>query len=224
VSSRGYKQYCGLARALELVGERWALLIIRDLSVRPRRYTDLLEGLPGIPTNVLSTRLKELEQSGIIERRVAPAPQRGLVYALTPAGQALEPAVLALGRWGATQLGSPQPGEIVTPESVTMTLRAVFNADAAAGLTASFEIHAGDLVLHLLVTDGKLDAGVGPAPGEPDLVITFQPDGLPSYQALIQAAKCGLVKLDGRRELLETFISVFTLPWLTTAGFLAAPS
>ena len=214
VSSREYKQYCGLARALELVGERWSLLIIRDLSVRPRRYSDLLEGLPGIPTNVLATRLKELERSGIVERRVAPAPQRGILYALTPAGAALEPAILTLGRWGAAQLGDPRPGEIVTPESVTMTLRAVFNESAAAGLTASWEIHAGDMVLYLVVTDGKLEAGVGPAPGGPDLVITFRPDDddLPSYRALIQAAKCGLVELDGRRELLGTFLDVFTLP------------
>lgn len=191
------------------MGERWALLIIRDLSVRPRRYSDLLEGLPGIPTNVLSTRLKELEKSGIVERRVAPAPQRGILYALSPAGQALEPAVLTLGRWGATQLDEPRPGEIVTPESVTMSLRAAFNPDAAAGLTASWEIHAGDLVLHLVVTDGKLESGVGPAPGKPDLVITFHPDGLPSYQALTQAAKCGLVDLDGPRELLGTFLNLF---------------
>lgn len=212
MNRRDYKQYCGLARALELVGERWALLIIRDLSVRPRRYTDLLDGLPGIPTNVLSARLKELEQSGVIERRIAPAPQRGVLYDLTPAGRALEPAVLSLGRWGAAHLGDPRPGEIVTPESVTMTLRAVFNADAAAGLTASWEIHAADMVLHLVVTDGKLEAGVGPVPAKPDLVITFKPDGLPSYQALIQAAKCGLVELDGRRELLKTFTDVFARP------------
>ena len=212
MSSRDYKQYCGLARALELVGERWALLIIRDLLVRPRRYTDLLEGLPGIPTNVLSTRLKELEQSGIVERQIAPAPQRGVRYALTPEGRALEPAVLTLGRWGAALLEDPRPGEVVTPEGVTINLRAAFNAGAAAGLTASWELHAGDMVLHLLVTDGKLDSGVGPAPGTPDLVITFKPDGLPSYRALIQAAKCGLVDLEGRRELLQTFTNVFAVP------------
>ncbi|MGH3165064.1 MAG: winged helix-turn-helix transcriptional regulator [Trebonia sp.] len=213
MSSRDYKQYCGLARALELVGERWALLIIRDLSVHPRRYTDLLEGLPGIPTNVLSTRLKEFERSGIIERRVAPAPQRGILYALAPAGQALEPAVLTLGRWGATQLDDPRDGEIVTPESVTMSLRATFDDGAAAGVTASWEVHAGDIVLHLIVTNGKLESGTGPAPGgAPDLVITFKPDGLPSYQALVQAAKCGLVELDGRRELLGTFLSIFAHP------------
>ncbi|HEY2263059.1 MAG TPA: helix-turn-helix domain-containing protein [Streptosporangiaceae bacterium] len=212
MSRRDYKQYCGLARALELVGERWALLILRDLSVRPCRYTDLLDGLAGIPTNVLSTRLKELEQSGIVERRIAPAPQRGVLYALTPAGQALEPAILSLSRWGATRLDDPRPGETVTPESVTIGLRALFNPGAATGLTASWEIHAADIVLHLIITNGRLDAGVGPAPGKPDLVITFQPDGLPSYQALIQAAKRGLVELDGRRELLRTFTNVFARP------------
>lgn len=209
---RDFGQHCGLARALELVGERWALLIIRDLTVRPKRYTDLLNGLPGIPTNVLSTRLKELEQAGLIERRIAPAPQRGVLYALTSAGHDLEPAVLALGRWGATQLDKPRPGDIVTPESVTMSLRGVFNPQAAAGLTASWEIRSTGLVLHAVVTDGQLEAGVGPAADKPDLVITFEPDDLPSYRALMQAAKCGLVELDGRRTLLDTFMRVFALP------------
>src|ERR1700761_9243331 len=104
MTRRDYGQYCGLARALELVGERWTLLIIRELLARPSRYTDLLDDLPGIPTNVLSTRLKELEEAGIVERRIAPAPQRGVVYALTADGQGLEAAVLALGRWGVGRL------------------------------------------------------------------------------------------------------------------------
>lgn len=211
---RDFGQYCGLARALELVGERWALLIVRDLTVWPRRYTDLLEGLPGIPTNVLSTRLKELEHSGVVERRVAPAPQRGVVYALTPLGQELEPAILALGRWGATQLGVPRPGEIVTPESVTLNFRGVFNADAASGLTACWEVHARDIVLHLAVTDGKLESSPGPAAAKPDLTITAQvpDDELPSYRAIMRAAKCGLVELNGRRKLLDTFLRVFEIP------------
>lgn len=215
---RDFGQYCGLARALELVGERWALLIVRDLAVRPRRYTDLLDGLPGIPTNVLATRLKELEQAGVVERRIAPAPKRGVVYALTAEGHNLEPAVLALGRWGATQLGDPRPGEIVTPAGLTMSLRATFNHAEAAGLTASWEIHALDIVLHVVVTDGRLDAGVGPAPGEPDLVMTFTPEDLPAFQALMQAARCGLVELSGRRNLLDTFIRVFTISQRSSAA------
>ncbi|GLX99403.1 helix-turn-helix domain-containing protein [Herbidospora sp. NBRC 101105] len=209
---RDYGQYCGLARALELVGERWALLIVRDLLVRPLRYTDLIEGLPGIPTNVLATRLKELEQAGIVERRIAPAPQRGVLYALTATGLELEPAVLTLGRWGATQMGDPQPGEIVTPQSLSINFRAVFDPEAAAGLTAVWELHAHDIVVHLAVIDGKLETGVGPAHRDPDLVIIFQPDELPSYRALVRAAKCGLVTLSGRRELLETFLRVFPMP------------
>lgn len=218
MTRRDFGQYCGVARALELVGERWALLIVRDLTVRPHRYTDLLEGLPGIPTNVLSTRLKELEQAGIVERQIAPAPQRGVVYALTSAGRDLEPAILTLGRWGAGQLGDPGPGDIVTPDSVTVNFRAAFNPAAAAGLTASWEIHAPDLELHAVVTDGQLEAGPGPAPTKPDLVITIKPDGLPSYRGLMQAARCGLVELAGRRKLFDTFLRVFTIPATSRAG------
>lgn len=214
MKKREFGQYCGLARALELVGERWALLIVRDLTVRPRRYTDLQSGLPGIPTNVLATRLKELEEAGIVERRVAPAPQRGLVYALTTTGQELEPAIHALGRWGATQLGEPRPGEVVTPEAATLNLRAGFRPEQATGLTASWEIRIRDFTLHAVVTDGKLDANVGPAPVGPDLVIAVKlaDDELPSYRAIIRAAQCGLVDLTGDRALLETFLRVFLIP------------
>jgi DNA-binding HxlR family transcriptional regulator len=211
VRMKRFGQFCGLARAMELVGERWAMLILRDLAVRPRRYSDLLTGLPGIPTNVLSTRLKELEQSGIVERRIAPAPQRGVVYAMTPAGRSLEPAILALGRWGATQLDEPRPGDIVTAEGFTMSLRAVFDSEAAAGVTACWQIRADEIEVYAAVTEGKLDAGIGPAPGEPDLVITFKPEHLPSFRALMRAAKCGLVELSGRHELLGTFIDLFAV-------------
>ncbi len=211
---REFGQYCGIARALELVGERWALLVVRDLVIRPRRYTDLQEGLAGIPSNVLSTRLKELEQAGIVERRVAPAPQRGVVYALTPVGQELEPALLALGRWGSTQLGDPQPGDRITPDGVTLNLRAGFRPEEAVGLTASFELHARDLVVHAVVTDGKLASGIGPAPEPADLVVTARiPDDEPaSYRAIVRAARNGQVELKGRKKLLETFLRVFTRP------------
>src|ERR1700753_1003181 len=165
MTRRDYGQYCGLARALELVGEGWPLLIVRERRARPSRYTDLLDDLPRIPTNVLSTRLKELEEAGIVERRIAPAPQRGILYAPTEAGQNLQAAVIALALWGNTRLGEQEPGEFVPPSSVVMALRATFNPDAARGLTASWEIHAGDAVLHATVADGQLVTGVGRAPG-----------------------------------------------------------
>src|SRR5579864_4500846 len=105
VASRGFGQFCGLARALELVGERWALLIIRDLLVGPRRFTDLRRGLPRIATNVLAERLKELEEGGVVRRRLLPRPAASVVYELTEYGSQLEAAVTQLGLWGARAMG-----------------------------------------------------------------------------------------------------------------------
>jgi DNA-binding HxlR family transcriptional regulator len=214
VKRRDFGQYCGLARALELVGERWALLIVRNLIVRPRRYSELQTGLAGIPTNVLATRLKELEQAGIVERQVAPAPQRGVVYALTDVGRSLEPALLSLARWGATQLGDPQPGDVVTPEGAVLSLRTAFQPAKAAGLTASWEIHVRGAVVHAVITDGELVTGLGPAPVEPGLVMVPQlaDDQLAAYRVIIAVLRDGLVELRGDRKLLDTFLRVFTVP------------
>lgn len=209
MTRRDFGQYCGLARALELVGERWTLLIIRELLARPSRYTDLLDDLPGIPTNVLATRLKELEEAGIAERRIAPAPQRGIVYALTEAGRGLQGAVIALALWGNTRLGEQTPDEFVPPSSVVLALRATFNADAARGLTATWEVHTADAVVYAAVADGQLATGVGPAPGPPDLVITVPSAEVLTYRAIMQAIKDGQVQLTGRRSLLSTFARVF---------------
>lgn len=211
---RDFGQYCGLARALELVGERWALLIVRNLVVRPRRYTELQTGLAGIPTNVLATRLKELERAGIVERQVAPAPQRGVVYALTDVGRDLEPAMLALARWGLTQLGDPEPGVVVSPEGLVLGLRARFQPEQAAGLTVCWEFHVRDVVMYAVITDGVLTTGLGAAPVKPDLTITarLEDDELTSYRGIMNAVRDGLVDLSGRKKLLDTFVRVFTVP------------
>ena len=218
MKQRALGQYCGLARALEVVGERWALLIIRDLLVRPRRYTDLREGLPGIPTNVLSTRLKELEAAGVVERRLLMPPERAVVYALTEHGRALDTAVLRLVRWGAGRLGDPRPGEVVTAESLVMALRSTFRPEAAASVTATWELHAGDIVLHARVAGGEVHAGVGPSPDEPDLVITMAPDGPPPLKELMTgelspdtALAQGMLDLTGDTRLLRTFADVFRI-------------
>src|SRR5262245_50097161 len=97
---RSYDQWCAVARSLDIVGERWTMLIVRDLLIGPKRYKDILAGLPGIGTNLLARRLRELEARGVVERSVLPSPANATVYGLTAKGAALEPVVLALGRWG----------------------------------------------------------------------------------------------------------------------------
>jgi DNA-binding HxlR family transcriptional regulator len=149
MASRSYGQYCGVASALDLVGERWALLIVRDLLVGPRRYTDLKAGLPRIPTNILSSRLKELQEGGVV-RRIPLA--HGLAYELTDYGHELEDVVLALGRWGFSSMGQPGPDDIVTPDSITMALRTAFRADAAARHPeTTYVMHVGDFALRVRV-------------------------------------------------------------------------
>lgn len=134
MAARDYGQFGGITRALELVGERWALLIVRDLLVGPRRYGELAAGLPRIPSNILAARLKELQAAGLIRR----APHsRVIVYELTPYGHELEPVVLALGAWGFKALGDPREEQIITPDSMTMDLRTAFRPQVAATLPAT---------------------------------------------------------------------------------------
>jgi DNA-binding HxlR family transcriptional regulator len=184
MAARAYGQYCGVTTAVELVGERWAMLIVRDLLVGPRRYTDLKQGLPRIPTNILSSRLKELRDGGVIARV---AHDDGTVmYELTLYGRDLEPIVLALGRWGFRQMGDPEPGDVVTADSLTMALRTSFRPEAAATLAAAdYELHVADIVLRAQVDGASLTVTrIAPAPppgsptepaGDADVVIVAGP-------------------------------------------------
>jgi DNA-binding HxlR family transcriptional regulator len=214
MSSRTYGQYCGLAHAMELVGERWALLIVRDLLPGPKRFTDLRNGLPRIPTNILSARLKEMETSGVIQRRLLPRPQGSVVYELTDYGRELDEVVLRLGLWGVRSLGQPRPDDIVTTGSLIMALRATFRRDAAGGLHLGYEVRVGDIVVHALVDDGEVEVEQGPLPG-PDLVI----DAGPELRALLagelrpgEAVASGAVRLTGDPALLDRFVEVFHIP------------
>jgi DNA-binding HxlR family transcriptional regulator len=224
VAARSYGQYCGVTSAVELIGERWALLIIRDLLVGPRRYTDLKQGLPRIPTNILSTRLKELQETGVVRR--VPMTHCGLVYELTPYGRELEPIVLALGRWGFQAMGDPGPDDVVTPDSLTMALRTSFQAEVAAGLPpADYELHVGDIVLRARVDGGELAVTqlAPPAPpvggrrptGDPDVVFAAGPGirhVISGEIAPAAAVDDGIVHLiSGDEELLERFAATFHL-------------
>ncbi|HWT06809.1 MAG TPA: helix-turn-helix domain-containing protein, partial [Xanthomonadales bacterium] len=174
VKTRAYGQYCGFARALEVVGERWALLVVRDLLVGPKRFTDLLHGLPGIPSNVLTTRLKELENAGVARRRVLPRPARAVVYELTEYGLELEPVVAEMGRWGAKNLGDPRCDETITVDSLITALRTTFHPEAARKFRAGYELRVGEIVLHARVDDARADVAAGSLPGA-DLIIEAGP-------------------------------------------------
>lgn len=164
MTARRYGQYCGVVSALELVGERWALLIVRDLLVGPRRYTDLKTGLPRIPTNILSSRLKELQEGGVVRR--VPLAHCGLVYELTEYGRELEDVVLALGRWGFKAMTGPQDGDVVTADSLTIALRTAFRPDATAHVPpVRYRIHVGEISLTAVVSADGLRVSDDGAPG-----------------------------------------------------------
>jgi len=210
---RTYGQYCGLARALELVGERWALLIVRDLLVGPRRFTDLLRGLPRIPTNILTARLQELEEAGIVQRRAQPRPASGVVYELTDYGRELEDVVLRLARWGAQSLGQPRPGEIITPDSMIMALRTTFHPDVARDLHASYECHFGDIIIHAVIAAGTLTVAAGPLPGA-DLTLTATAPLKPMLSGEItpeEAIERGNLAISGPPALLARFVDLFRI-------------
>jgi DNA-binding HxlR family transcriptional regulator len=213
VKTRAYGQYCGFARALEVVGERWALLVVRDLLVGPKRFTDLLHGLPGIPSNVLTARLKELEHAGVARRRVLPRPARAVVYELTEYGLELEPVVVELGRWGAKNLGDPRPDETITLDSLITALRTTFRPDAARKLSADYELRVGEIVLHARVDRGKVRVAAGALPGA-QLVIEAGP-GIRALMAgeLTPAAavESGVVRLSGDATLLQRFAEIFRI-------------
>ena len=211
MTKRAYGQYCGLSRAVEVVAERWALLIIRDLLVGPRRFTDLNRGLPRIPTNILAARLKELEDAGVVRRRIVPRPAGSIVYELTEYGSELKDVVLALGRWGARTLGNPRPGEIITVDSMIMALRTTFQPEAARGVRAAYELRLGEIVIHARVDDGTVAVGAGELPGA-DLIIEA---GLALREVLAgeisptDALENGSIRVQGDPALLSQFAQLF---------------
>lgn len=213
MASREYGQFCGLARAMEMVGERWGILILRNLFAGPQRFTDLRKGLPGIPTNILSARLKQLEEAGLAGRRALPHPERAVVYELTEYGRELEPALIALGRWGARTLTAPRPGEVVTAEAVAMSFRTAYRPEVAQNVTVGYEVRMGDFTLHLQITDGRLTTGIGPHPA-PDLVVerlTGHPirELMSGSKTADQVLHDGGVRVEGDPALLGRFAEMF---------------
>jgi DNA-binding HxlR family transcriptional regulator len=171
---RSYGQYCTVARALDAVGERWTLLLVRELSTGPKRFKDLLEGLPGIGTNLLASRLKKLEGEGIVRRATLPPPAGSNVYELTELGESLEPVIVALSRWGARLLDAPGEDDEMRAGWAAVAMRSVVKPGVAGGRSGTYEFRIDGEAFHLRVGDGeegeRVEARQGSAP-DPDLVV-----------------------------------------------------
>ena len=208
---RTYLDLCGIARALDLVGERWALLVVRELLFGPKRFADLHRGLPGMSQNVLTQRLRELEESGVLIRRRGLPPATGLIYALTDHGRDLEPVLLALGRWGSPLRPGPDSASELSPDALMVALRTTFNPDAAAVLHATIHLQLPDDAFVLTVHGERLDAVRGDGPADAALaasVRTIQ-DLIFDQRALHDAVRSGDARADGDTALLTRFLATF---------------
>jgi DNA-binding HxlR family transcriptional regulator len=207
VVGRSYNQYCGVAHALDLVGERWGMLIVRELLLGPKRFVDLRHGLPGIGTSVLAARLRQLEADGLVARRTLPPPAGSAVYELTDYGRELEPALLAFGRWGARTLGPRQEGQTLRSEWLAVALRAFFRPDAASGLRATIHLGLTDGSYTVQIRDGALQVEPG-AVAPADLAVSTDEETLIAFLAG-RGVGADELEADGDVALLERLPNLF---------------
>jgi DNA-binding HxlR family transcriptional regulator len=214
MTMRTYCDGCAAAHALDLVGERWALLVIRELLLGPKRFTDLRAGLPGASPNVLAQRLRELEQAGVVRRRKLPPPAASRVYELTDWGMELEPVIVRLGRWGARSPSKPRDAALGV-DSLILSFRTMFDPRAVNGLRASYELHLGEEVFRAEVADGRFEIVRGEAE-RPDATIETEPATLAALvyegRPLAEALRSGEVKVEGDESVVERFLTLFPLP------------
>jgi len=211
---RSYDDGCASAHALELIGERWALLVVRELLLGPKRFTDLRDGLPGISPNVLTQRLDELEQAAILRRRRLPAPAASWVYELTSWGLELEPLICAFGRWAVRSPTFPE-GRPMSVNSLVLSLRTMFDPAAAVGFDAELELRFDDQPFRVRVARRRLEIVPGPA-AAPEAVISGNPNALASviYEGrdLGEALRAGELRLEGKAAIAKRFAALFPLP------------
>jgi DNA-binding HxlR family transcriptional regulator len=213
-TNRSYGEACRLASALDVVGERWALLVVRELLLGPKRFTDLRRGLPGASTNILSERLRELEAAGVVRRRRLLPPAPAWVYELTDWGTELEPVVTSLGAWGARSPIPPEH-ERIGVDSIVLALRSLFDRDAAGGLDASYELRLGGEAFRVTVAGGELELGRGEVE-DPAVAIATDPATLGAVltrQLELQVAiEAGALSVEGTRREAERFLRLFPMP------------
>ncbi|MBA3408074.1 MAG: helix-turn-helix transcriptional regulator [Solirubrobacterales bacterium] len=207
-TKRTYGDMCGIARALDVVGERWALLIVRELVLGPKRFTDLRGGMPGLSSEVLTQRLRELAQAGVLTRVTLPPPNSARVYELTASGRRLEPVLLALGRWGSVAPPPSADAELGV-DALVLALPTLFDARAAGALNTTVELRLNEQPFRASVADGHLDVERGSAE-RPDAVITADPASLAAV--LWHGGRAGALQVAGNRRSVARFLRLFPLP------------
>jgi DNA-binding HxlR family transcriptional regulator/putative sterol carrier protein len=212
---RTYGDGCAIAQALDLVGERWALLVVRELLLGPKRYTDLRAGLPNASPNVLSQRLGELERAGVLRRRKLPPPAGSRVYELTEWGRELERTVISLGHWAARSPSGLASDAPVGGDSMILALRSRFDADAAHGLRARYELRLGEDRFRIEVADDEIAVARG-SEERADATIDSDPDTLAALlwgdQSLADAQRSGRMTVQGDKAAVKRLMRLFPMP------------
>ncbi|HKH42476.1 MAG TPA: winged helix-turn-helix transcriptional regulator [Solirubrobacterales bacterium] len=203
---------CGIAHASELLGQRWTLLVVRELLLGPKRFTDLRSGIPDISPNVLGQRLRELGESGIVRRRKLAPPAAVQVYELTEWGRDLEPAVLALGSWANRSPSFPRGAEM-GPDSLVLALKSTLDPARAEGLEATYELRLGEIPFKISVKEGEFQAARGEAES-PDATMIADPNAIAGVvfggKPLGKAVEAGDIAIDGSRRAVNALFRALT--------------
>jgi DNA-binding HxlR family transcriptional regulator len=214
-TKRSYGEACRFAYALDVVGERWALLVVRELLLGPKRFTDLRAGQPHASSNILSERLRDLEHGGVIQRRKLPPPAASSVYELTEWGGELEPIVTKLGAWGARSPIPPDSQEI-GPDSIVLALRSLFDPKLAGDLSAVYGLRIGEERFRVDVADGEVELSRG-TPEDPAVAIAAADAG--SFAAILagqlpldDAIATGAAQVEGSKQAAKRFLRLFPMP------------
>ncbi len=214
MSEHRYGQYCALARALDVVGDRWTLLIVRELRPGPRRFTDLIDGLPGISRKLLTERLRDLERDGIVARRELPPPAARHVYELTDDGRDLASAVSPLVKWGSKRMGEFQPTDAFRARWSGVGLATLADRDAAKGITETYQYVIGDSSFHFVVDDGSIEVYDGRVEDPSVIVATDEQtwtDIITGKTPASQARTNGSLTVTGERQAKRHLAKIFDI-------------
>jgi DNA-binding HxlR family transcriptional regulator len=211
---RTYGESCAASHALDLVGERWALLVVRELLLGPKRFTDLRVGIPHASPNVLSQRLRELEEAGVVRRGTLPPPAASRIYELTEWGRGLEPVILALGSWGSRSPSLPRDAGM-SVDCHILALKTVFDSEAADGVDATYQLRIDGHRFRARVSDGRFEVTRGTLE-DPDAAITTDAGTLAALlwegRRLDEARRAGDIEITGDEKAVARFLRLFPHP------------